>query len=426
MRKKIAIVGSGISGLTVARGLHREHDITVFEAGAHIGGHTNTIDVATPDGPLAVDTGFIVFNYVTYPNFTRMLSELGLEPQLSSMSFSVKCERSGLEYCGSSRNALFAQRRNIVRPGFWRMILDILRFNREAPELLANPASDLTLGSFLSQGKFSRQFIDHFIVPMGAAIWSTKPEDMFDFPAYTFVRFFSNHGLLTVGERPSWHVVPGGSRRYVELMTQPFRDRIRLNTAVTSISRQPDGVTITTASGSERFDAVVLACHSDQSLALLRDASAAERDILAAFPYQQNDAVLHTDTSVLPQQKAAWAAWNYHVPREEFSRVAVTYNMNILQNLQSSETYCVTLNYDADIDPTRVLRRISYQHPVFTERSIAAQKRRSEISGVNRSFYCGAYWRYGFHEDGMVSGMQALSELNEWLKSEKLYLPRAS
>lgn len=426
MRKRIAIVGSGISGLTVARGLYRDHDITVYESGSHVGGHTNTIAVKTNSGTLPVDTGFIVFNYVTYPNFTRLLAELDIEPQLSSMSFSVKCERTGLEYNGASRASLFAQRRNVFRPSFWRMISDILRFNREAPVLLEDDAPQLTLGEFLSRGKFSGAFIDYFIIPMGAAIWSAKPEAMFEFPARSFVRFFSNHGMLTVGKRPDWYVVPGGSGQYVERMARPFRDRIRLDCAVQQVTRHRHGVDIASADGCERFDAVVMACHSDQSLALLADASAAERAILAAFPYQENDAVLHTDCSVLPRRKTAWAAWNYHVPKHPSSRVAVTYNMNILQDLDADDTYCVTLNHDAEIAPERVIERITYHHPVFTAAGIAAQKRRNEISGVNRSFFCGAYWRYGFHEDGMVSGLQALQELQEWTRDEELYLSRAS
>ncbi len=426
MRKRIAIVGSGISGLTVARGLHRDHDITVFEAGSHVGGHTNTIDVKTRSGMLAVDTGFIVFNYVTYPNFTRLLADLGIDAQLSAMSFSVKCERSGLEYSGASRAALFAQRRNFFRPSFWRMINDILRFNREAPELLEDDAPQLALGEFLARGKFSREFIDYFIIPMGAAIWSAKPAAMFEFPARSFVRFFSNHGMLTVGERPDWYVVPGGSRNYVERMARPFLDRIRLDSPVQQVTRHRHGVDITSTAGCERFDAVVMACHSDQSLALLADASAAERAILTAFPYQENEAVLHTDSSVLPRRKAAWAAWNYHVPKQPAARVAVTYNMNVLQGLVADDTYCVTLNHDQEIAPERVIERITYHHPVFTAAGMAAQKRRHEISGVNRSFFCGAYWRYGFHEDGMVSGLQALQEIQEWTQDEKLYLSRAS
>jgi predicted NAD/FAD-binding protein len=426
VRRRIAIVGSGISGLTVARGLYRDHDITVFEAGSHIGGHTNTIDVPTTGGKLAVDTGFIVFNYVTYPNFTRLLAELGIEPQLSTMSFSVKCERTGLEYNGANRNALFAQRRNIVRPGFWRMIRDILRFNREAPTLLSDGGGGPTLGEFLSQRAFSREFIDYFIVPMGAAIWSTRPEDMLEFPAKSFIQFFSNHGMLTVGERPSWYVVPGGSRQYVERMTRPFRDRIRLDCPVRRVARKHGRVEIATASSVEHFDAVVLACHSDQSLALLADPSIAEKQILSAFPYQKNEAVLHTDSSILPRRRAAWAAWNYHIPTHHTSRVAVTYNMNMLQGLEAPDTYCVTLNHDKNIDPGRVIERITYHHPMFTAAGIDAQRRRPEISGVNRSFFCGAYWRYGFHEDGMVSGLQALQEIEEWLEHEKLYLSRAS
>jgi predicted NAD/FAD-binding protein len=424
---KIAIIGSGIAGNVVARQLHREHDITVFEAGSHIGGHTHTHDIEIGGKNFAVDTGFIVFNDWTYPNFIELIRDLGVESRPSHMSFSVRCERSGLEYNGTSLNTLFAQRRNLLRPRFWRMLRDILRFNREAPRLLdASAAETLTLGEYLIDGDFSREFIDYYIIPMGAAIWSADPEKMRQFPARYFVRFFHNHGMLSVDGRPPWRVIEGGSRRYVEKLVAPFRERVRLNTPVEWVRRYPTHVSVKARGReAERFDALFLACHSDQALRLLSDPMPLERAVLGAIPYQENEVVLHTDTRLLPRTRRAWAAWNYHVLPEARGRAAVTYNMNILQGLEAPVTFCVTLNRSEAIAPGRVIRRLTYHHPVYTRASVAAQARQGEINGMHRTYYCGAYWRHGFHEDGVVSALAAVEHFHARQPHAQRHLRRA-
>ncbi len=404
---RIAIIGTGIAGNVVAHRLHREHDITVFEAGSHIGGHTHTHTVDHAGERHEIDTSFIIFNDWTYPNFIALLDELGVQSQPSAMSFSVRNERSGLEYNGTTLNTLFAQRRNLLRPSFHRMIRDILRFNREAPAVLEHP-TELALGEYLAAGGYSRQFIDDYLIPMGAAIWSTDAARMLAFPARYFVRFFHNHGMLSVDARPQWRAIRGGSARYVEKLVAPFRDRIRINTPVVSVRRHANGVWVKTQHASERFDHVFLACHADQALAMLADATPLEREVVGAIPYQENEAVLHTDTRLLPRARRAWAAWNYHVMPEGGQRVALTYNMNILQSLASRETFCVTLNHDEHIAPERIIKRITYHHPLYTQAGVAAQARQHEVNGVNRTYFCGAYWRYGFHEDGVVSALAAL------------------
>jgi len=405
---KIAIIGSGIAGNTLAYHLHRDHNITIFEAGAHIGGHTHTHEIQHMGKPYSVDTGFIVFNDRTYPNFIQMLNEVGVEWQVSNMSFSVHCEKTGLEYNGTSLNSLFAQRRNLFRPAFYRMIQDIMRFNRESLELL-NEGSEISLGEYLQSNGYNQHFIDYYIVPMGASIWSTEARKMLDFPARFFVRFFHHHGMLTVNDRPEWRVIKGGSARYVEAITEGYKDKIRLNTAVESVRRLKKTVRIKPLYGEEEtFDWVFFACHSDQALKLLTDASPQEKEILSAIPYQENSVFLHHDTSMLPKRKLAWAAWNYHVTAEPIDRVAVTYNMNILQGLDAPEPLLVTLNHTRLINPAKVIKRLTYHHPVYTLAGAAAQARHAEISGVNRTGYCGAYWRNGFHEDGVVSALNAL------------------
>lgn len=410
---KIAIIGSGIAGNVVARRLHREHAITVFEAGDHIGGHAHTHTLESNGGRYEVDTGFIVFNDWTYPNFIALLAELGVEAQPSSMSFSVRNEASGLEYNGTTLNTLFAQRRNLLRPSFYRMLRDILRFNREAPASL-DSAAEIALGRYLEGHRYSREFIDDYLVPMGAAIWSTDPARMLAFPARYFVRFFHNHGMLSVDARPQWRAIRGGSARYVEKLVAPFRGRIRLNTPVEAVRRMPDRVLVKARGAeAERFDHVFLACHSDQALRLLADATPREREVLGAIPYQENEAVLHTDTSVLPRSRRAWAAWNYHVLREQGAPVALTYNMNILQSLEARDTFCVTLNRNQCIAPAKIIKRLVYHHPLYTPAGVAAQRRQHEVNGVRRTYFCGAYWRYGFHEDGVVSALDALRHFSQ-------------
>ncbi|MHC4959380.1 MAG: NAD(P)/FAD-dependent oxidoreductase [Planctomycetota bacterium] len=407
---RIAVVGTGIAGMVAAYRLSREHDVTVFEARDRLGGHTHTVDVEQDGQPYAVDTGFIVFNDRTYPNFVRLLDELGVASQPSAMSFSVRCERTGLEYNGTSLNTLFAQRRNLFRRSFLRMIRDIMRFNREATRLAVEGDYEDTIGAFIHG--YGREFIEHYIVPMGAAIWSAAPEALLDMPALFFARFFHHHGMLTVNDRPQWRVVRGGSSRYVEALTRPYADHIRLGCPVRTIRRHATHVDVVT-DRLERFDEVVLALHSDQALRLLADPSRAELSILDSIRYQPNDVVLHTDDSLLPRRPLARAAWNYHLARDPARQVAVTYDMNILQSLRSRRPFLVTLNRTDEIDPTHIIQKLTYAHPVFTRSGVAAQGRWSEISGVNRTHYCGAYWSYGFHEDGVKSALRVVDAIGQ-------------
>jgi len=422
---KVAVVGTGIAGLTTAAGLADRHELTVFEAADWIGGHTNTVDVEEDGGIVAVDTGFIVFNDWTYPNFIALLRNLGVAWQASNMSFSLQCEKTGLEYNGTSLNSLFAQRRNILRPSFLHMIWEILRFNREAPRFLATQDEATTLGAWLESRGFGGAFVEHYVVPMGRAIWSADEEAMLGFPARFFIDFFHRHGFLSVDNRPQWQAVTGGSREYVRKLVSPFASRIRVATPVASVRRLPQGVALRTVAGETlQFDAVVFACHSDQALAMLEDPSDAEREILGAFPYAPNEAVLHTDQSLLPRRPLARAAWNYHLRRDPGRGVALTYDMNVLQSLATRRRYLVSLNMTDAIDERCVLRTFSYSHPVYTPGAVAAQKRHAEISGPRRSFYCGAYWRYGFHEDGVVSGLRVLEQFTHWEDDAKLPLQR--
>ncbi|MBN1106256.1 MAG: FAD-dependent oxidoreductase [Deltaproteobacteria bacterium] len=403
---KIAIVGTGISGMVAAYLLSGDHEITVLEKNDYIGGHTHTVDVSLEEKNYAVDTGFIVFNEVTYPNFVRLLRRLGVPWKPSRMSFSLRCEQTSLEFSPSSFDSLFAQRRNLLRPGFYRMVLDIFRFRKKSLELLDAPPDPITLERYLRREKYSPLFVEKFILPMGAAIWSADPARFREFPAQNFVRFFHNHGFLRVRNQPQWLVIRGGSGSYMEKLTRSFADRIRLRCAVQSIARRDSHVEVRTGDGvTSRFDAVILALHSDEALAVLSDPSEAERELLSAIPYQENMTILHTDSSILPRRRKCWASWNYHVPLEPMERVALTYDMNILQGLDAPVEFCVTLNRPAQIAPEKVLRSILYAHPVFTPAGVAAQARREEINGVRRTYFCGAYWGYGFHEDGVKSAL---------------------
>jgi predicted NAD/FAD-binding protein len=422
---RVAIIGTGIAGNTAAYHLRNAHDITVYEAADYVGGHTNTVVVDDAGEKIAVDTGFIVFNDRTYPNFIEMLDGIGQESQPSDMSFSVQSESAGLEYCGSGLNALFAQRSNLLRPSFYRMIGDILRFNREAPLAVASRGED-AIGTYLSDEDYGRQFIDHYLVPMAAAIWSAEPGKVPDMPLKFLVRFFENHGLLQLKDRPQWRVIKGGSREYVQKLVAGHVDRIRLSTPVRSVRRHADGVEIVAANGDiDRYDAVFIATHSDQALRMLSDPTAAEKQVLGAIQYQDNEAVLHTDAQIMPGRRQAWAAWNYHVADTNRDHAAVTYHMNRLQSLQSETQYFVTLNNTAAIDPARVIKRVQYEHPMYTLESVAAQQRQAEIN-EHRTFYCGAYWRNGFHEDGVVSALDAVKHFEERLADGELHLRRAS
>lgn len=408
-RQRIAVVGSGVAGLTSAWLLADQHDVTVFEAEDYAGGHTNTRPVTLAGGEWPVNTGFIVFNDWTYPNFIKLMDRLGVASEESSMSFSVADDSSGLEYNGTSLDTLFAQRRNVVNLPFVRMIMEILRFNRQTrADLEANRISDSeTLGNYLSRNGYSRYFRNFYIVPMGAAIWSA-PEIMLEqFPVRFFLQFFNNHGMLSVDDRPTWRVLTGGSVSYVRRMMDKLDGCIRLNAPVSGIERYEDRVEVESGGQVESFDQVIIACHSDQALAMLRDPSGAERDVLGAIGYQENDVVLHTDSRLLPKNRKAWAAWNYFIPEHSTEPVSVTYNMNILQNFhEAPETFCVTLNRSQAIDPDKIIERYSYAHPVFTMDAVHAQQRYDEIGNTNRTHYCGAYWFNGFHEDGVRSALR--------------------
>ncbi|MBK7643051.1 MAG: FAD-dependent oxidoreductase [Planctomycetes bacterium] len=410
---RVAIVGTGISGLVAARELAPVVELEIFEAGAHVGGHTHTHTIEHAGLRHAIDTGFIVFNERTYPEFTRLLRELGVAWQASDMSFSVRDERSGREWNGRNLDTVYAQRSNLLRPGFHRMVLDILRFNRAARTLLEQDGPELELGEWLAQQGFGRAFREQYLVPMAASVWSAAPGGIARFPARFLARFFANHGFLEVDDRPQWLVVRGGSRSYVEALVRPYAQRIRLNTPVLRVERDERGVELVLGGGERRrFDHVVFATHSDQALELLARPTRSEREVLGAIAYQQNEAVLHTDTRLLPRRRKCWASWNYHVPDEEQraarpDRVALTYWMNRLQGLEGPETFCVTLNRSDAVDPQRVLRRITYHHPCFTREALAAQARWGEINGAHHSSFCGAYWGFGFHEDGVKSGQRA-------------------
>ena len=413
---RIAIVGGGISGMVSAYLLCRNHEIVVYEAEDYIGGHTHTVDVELEGATYPVDTGFIVFNEKTYPHFVKLMRRLDVAWKPSNMSFSVRCGKTGLEYCPTSLNSLFAQRRNLFRPAFHRMMLDIFRFRKESLALIQSEDDETTLGRYLEARNYSRWFRDYFIIPMGSAVWSADPARFHDFQARAFAAFFHNHGFLNVRDKPQWLVIQGGSRRYVDKLTRSFQDRIRLSCPVESISRHDSHVEVKARGGEvERFDQCVLAAHSDQALAILSDPTDAEREILGALPYQKNRTVLHTDASMMPNRRSCWASWNSFLPKEARQGVMLTYNMNMLQGIRAPVDFCVTLNREQAIDPGKVIRGMDYEHPVYSTRGFAAQKRFHEISGRNRTHFCGAYWGSGFHEDGVRSALAVCESFGEGL-----------
>ena len=404
---KVAVVGAGVSGLVAAYLLHRDHDVTVFEAGDYAGGHVNTIPVDVESGRYEVDTGFIVFNEHNYPNFRRLLRRLRIGEQASDMSFSVSSRHDDFEYASQGANAIFAKRSHLVRPRFYRMLAEKMRFHREARRLLEQLGEGPTLGEFLDARRYSRTFIDRLIVPQVAAVWSAPEEEARAFPAKYLARFLDNHGLLQVGNHPKWSTVPGGSARYVEAMTRTFRRKVRLQAPVVSIRRDEDAIEIRPRNSEpECFDRVIVATHSDQALRMLSDPTPRERELLSAFEYQTNEVALHTDSRVLPRRRRAWASWNYQVVDQDTGSSAVTYHMNRLQSIDSPEQFCVTLNNLEGIDESKIVRRLRYQHPVFTHRSVSAQDQHEAVLGANRTYFCGAYWGYGFHEDGVDSALR--------------------
>ena len=408
---KIAVVGSGISGLTAAYELSRHHEVHLIEAAPRLGGHTNTIEVSTPEGRLAVDTGFIVFNDRTYPHFCRMMDSLGVASRPTSMSFSVRCDATGLEYAGTNLRTLFAQRRNLLRPSFYAMLLDILRFNRRAS--LFDVARDLTIEEYFHQHRHGRLFLEKYFYPMAAAIWSCPRGRIAQFPMQFLIEFYRHHGLLQIRDRPEWRVIEGGSREYIRAMLDQSDIRVRTSSAVLGVERQAGDVALWINGRQERFDHAIIACHADQALRLLADqATTDERRLLGAFPYEANEAVLHTDWSVLPRNPNTWSSWNYRIPaagvgtnQQPPEKPIVTYNMNILQHLEAKEVYCVTLNGGDLINPQRIIQRIPYAHPVFDAQRWTAQQQHARLIQHHGLSYCGAYWGNGFHEDGVVSAL---------------------
>ena len=411
---KIAIIGSGISGLTAAHLLCKDFDITVFEANDYIGGHTHTHDLEIEKKNWRIDSGFIVYNEKTYPNFIKLLKKLKVATQKTSMGFSVKVSDTGLEYSGGSLNSLFAQRLNLFRPSFLIMIKDILKFNRIAISELEAIERTTTINDFLKKHKFSSQFIDNYIIPMGAAIWSTSASKTIEMPAAFYIRFFKNHGLLQIFNRPQWFVISGGSKSYIKKIVEGYKDKVKLSTPVKKVRRDDNGVDVFFGEkgSSEKFDKVIFATHSDQALRLLEEPSQEEIDILGALPYQKNEAILHTDSGILPKKKITWSSWNF-LNVNKSSPVSLTYNMNILQSLETKIDFLVTLNGSGAIDPKKIIKKILYHHPLFTIDGIEAQKKKHEISGVNNTFYCGAYWGNGFHEDGVNSAIDVSNSLNK-------------
>ncbi len=412
---KIAVVGTGISSLAASYALCDQHELTLFDAAAHIGGHTNTIDLQIGDEHRAIDTGFIVFSRANYPNFCRLIDELNVESQPTSMSFSVRCDQTGLEYNGGSLNGMFAQRRNLLRPRFYRMIREIIRFGQVGPKLLTGETDAITVKQYVARERFSDAFVKHYLVPLGASLWSCPADSFLNFPIRFVVDFLHNHQMLQVNAKREWRVIKGGSKQYMKPLTRKFADRIHLRTPVRSVRRSLDDVTLTFASGEQqRFDHVILGCHADTAMRLLGDdATPAERELLGVFPYQKNVAILHTDTSVLPKRKLAWASWNYRINPRSDRQATVTYDMNILQSLKSKHEFLVTLDDESSIDPEKIIQKIDYEHPIYTAGRSAAQSRHGELAASNRTSFCGAYWGFGFHEDGVRSGFAVAKAIGQ-------------
>ncbi len=416
---KIAVIGSGISGMSTAYYLSENHEVTLFEASDRLGGHTATINVEEKGKIIPIDTGFIVFNNSTYPSFIALLNELGIESQPTQMSFSVSDKISGIEYAGRNLNTLFGRRRNLFSFKHLTMLKDIVKFNKQVEGHLSSLSSvinknEMALGEYLDRYSYSEAFKNLYIVPMGAAIWSSKQSDMLKIPLSFFVKFFRTHGLLSFKKRPQWLVIRGGSTSYIEPLIQPYKDRIRLSTPVYEVDRNINRsyVTIKTKEGLETFDHVIFACHSNQALACLKDPSFLETEILEAIPYSNNEVILHTDQSVLPKTKRCWSSWNVSLD-EETEIPCLSYNMNILQGIESKFNYCVTLNQREIIDPAKVIGVYQYEHPIFTAKGVDAQERWSEINGKSNTWFCGAYWRNGFHEDGVWSACRVCENLQQ-------------
>ena len=410
---KIAVIGSGISGLTAAHILSKKHDVSVFERDSRIGGHTATIDVDLEGKSYAIDTGFIVFNDWTYPNFIQLLDQLKVESQPTSMGFSVSDHNSGLEYSGTSFSTLFAQRRNLINPRHWKMLSDIIRFNKEAPRDLESGLITpfTTLNEYLSVNNYGNRFKEYYLLPMASAIWSTGITQMAEVPVKFFIQFFKNHGLLSVKNRPQWRVIKGGSRNYIKPLTEPFADSIYCNQRIAFVSRDAQGATLGFEDGSRlQFDQVIFATHSDQALALLQDPTELEKNVLGKIRYKENSVVLHTDERQLPKRQSTWSSWNYLMTGNQSDQAVLTYHMNILQGLSEPHNFLVTMNHTDAINPEKILGKFSYGHPVFDAEAVAAQQHWRMINGTHNTWYCGAYWKNGFHEDGVVSALRVCRE----------------
>lgn len=424
---KIAIIGSGVAGLTAAHLLHQQHDIAVYESNNYIGGHVNTIDLYIEEKPISIDTGFIVFNDWTYPNFEQLINSLNIRIQNSEMSFSAKCESTGFEWSGSGLQSLIFNSDNWKQLKPYQIFYDIIRFKKLALAFLENTEKQQTLGEFLNTNRFSAAFTKYYILPMGAAIWSSTLVQINNYPARSFLKFFKNHGLLNLKVRPQWKTIVGGSKQYVSELIKPFKNKIYTNTAVKNVKRVAGRVEIfSEGRAPEYFDHVIFACHSDQALALLDRYSPKEKKVLGSIQYQKNVAVLHSDESIMPERRSAWSSWNYFIPSKDTGNANVTYYMNRLQNLSCQEDYFVTLNPNTEINPSKIIETIDYMHPVFNQPTIDAQQQQSSINGENNTWYCGAYWRNGFHEDGVWSAIRTVEQLNDFINNEELYLQRAS
>ncbi len=408
---KIAIIGSGISGNTLAYYLNPHHQITLFESNDRIGGHSHTHHIDIFNQKVSVDTGFIVFNKKTYPNFLKLLHELKVPYENSAMSFSVKDSQKDFEYNGTSLNALFAQRKNFMNPRFYKMISEILRFNKSSIILLSSD-EEISLGDYLKREGYSDFFKKYYILPMGSAIWSSNIKTMMEFPAKFFIQFFNNHGMLNINDRPQWLTISGGSINYVNKMIEPFRKKIKLNQNIKYVERKKDHIAIHHKDRIEKFDWIFFACHSDEALKLIKSPGLHEKNILKAIPYTDNEVVLHYDDHFMPKRKLAWAAWNYHIDDNANSPASLTYNMNILQNLKTEAPLLVTLNPLQKINKKKIIKTLSYAHPQYSLRSIEAQSKQHLISGVNRTSFAGAYWGNGFHEDGVKSALDAIQQFN--------------
>ena len=408
---RVAIIGTGISGLTCGYYLSRDNrDVTLYEAADYIGGHTHTVDAEYNGEQSRIDTGFIVFNDRTYPRFIQMLDQTGVDYQPTEMSFSVRNDQIGLEYNGNNLNTLFAQRSNLASPRFWRMLADIVRFNRDVRKAAAHDGT-LTVGDYLAQTSYSSLFRDNYLLPMISAIWSMGLESCHEFPLSFFVRFFENHGLLDIANRPQWYTIQGGSSSYIEPFTRGYRDKILLNTPVTLVERTENGVEVHTDAGSAVYDQLIFACHADQALELLQHPSPVEQEVLSKFQFSDNRVILHTDSSHLPRSRTAWASWNYRMVDSAREQSTLTYNMNILQRLNKKHTYLVSLNQE--IEDRFVIESFDYSHPIYTTQMIDAQDQWQKVSGVDRIHFCGAYWFSGFHEDGVHSGMRVFEMLED-------------